>query len=110
MNLEISDLGSSGIQGLILGCLSRIIVDISTQIIKWFLIIQFGIFKFLESQGIIIVDWEKLTLGLIEVSQDVADQSVSFIVSIMETGTFGVGFLGGYTLIGNFDLKKVLKI
>tara|TARA_B100000809_G_C14631802_1_gene348850 strand:+ start:204 stop:515 length:312 start_codon:yes stop_codon:yes gene_type:complete len=66
--------------------------------------------KFLESRDIIIVDWEKLSWGLIEISQDVAEQSVSIIVSIMETGAFGVGFLGGYTMLGNIDFKKSLKI
>ena len=110
MSVEVSDLGFSGFQGAVLGCLSRIIVDISTQIIKWFLIIQFGILKFLESQNIVIVDWERLTLGIIEVSQNVAEQSVSILVSILETGAFGVGFLGGYTLLGKFDFKGVLKV
>jgi uncharacterized membrane protein (Fun14 family) len=110
MTFAVTDLGVSGIQGLVIGCLSRFIVELTTQIIKWFLLIQFGILKFLESRDIIIVDWEKLSWGLIEISQDVAEQSVSIIVSIMETGAFGVGFLGGYTMLGNIDFKKSLKI
>ena len=103
-------MGISGVQGAILGCLSRVIVEVSTQIIKWFLIIQFGILKFLESQNVIVVDWEKLTLGAIQVSQVVAEQSVSVIVSILETGSFGIGFFGGYAFFGKFDIRGALKV
>ena len=85
-------------------------MEISSQIIKWFLVIQFGILKFLESQNVIVVDWEKLTLGAIQVSQVVAEQSVSVIVSIFETGSFGIGFFGGYAFLGKFDIKRALKI
>ena len=110
MTVDISYLGISGIQGVFLGCLSRIIVDLSTQFIKWFLLIQFGILKFLESREIIIVDWEKLSLGLIEISQNAAEQSVSIVVAILETGTFGVCFLGGYTMFGKINFSNALKI
>ena len=43
----ISVIGSSGLQGVIVGLLSRMIVDLTTQIIKWFLLIEFLILKYL---------------------------------------------------------------
>ena len=105
----ISVIGSSGLQGVIVGLLSRLIVDLTTQIIKWFLLIEFLILKYLESRDIIIVDWGRLTFGLMEFNQRVSEHTISIFIAILETGAFGVGFLGGYFLSGKAGITKYLK-
>ncbi len=105
----LSAIGSSGLQGIIIGIVSRMIVDLTTQVIKWFLLIEFLILKYLESRGIIIVDWGRLTFGLMEFNQKVSEQTISIFIAILETGAFGVGFLGGYFLSGKAGLTKFLK-
>ena len=109
MTDTLSAIGSSGLQGIIIGIVSRMIVDLTTQVIKWFLLIEFLILKYLESRGIIIVDWGRLTFGLMEFNQKVSEQTISIFIAILETGAFGVGFLGGYFLSGKAGLTKFLK-
>ncbi len=53
-------------------------------------------FRYLESQGIIIVDWSALSAGLIATSER-ADPT--FIESFVTTLSLGVGFTAGF-LIG----------
>ena len=97
-DISYSILGVSAFQGAIIGIITRIIVDISVQIVKWIMLMQFAFLKFLESREVIIVDWEKLTFGILEVSQELGDQAATILLTILETGSFGIGFFGGYAL------------
>jgi hypothetical protein len=67
--------------------------------------IEFAILKWLESRSIVIVDWERLTLGLIDIGINVSDQSQSLLVSISEMGTFGLGFFAGFAVVERFKSK-----
>ena len=58
--------GSAVIEGFILGALLALVWSMATKVLQWFLIGQFVLLKWLESRDIVTVDWERLTLGLIE--------------------------------------------
>ena len=107
--IDLSIIGVSAFQGTIIGVVTRVIVDITVQLVKWIMLGEFVFLKFLESRDIIVVDWEKLTLGIVEVSHELGVQTSSILVTILETGSFGVGFFAGYALKGRVNLSS-LKI
>ena len=48
-DISYSILGVSAFQGVIIGVITRIFVDISVQLVKWIMLMQFAFLKFLES-------------------------------------------------------------
>ena len=104
--MELADLldGTTGdmsvalIQGLIVGIIIGVVADNISSRIKWFLIIQFIVFKLLESQAIIIVDWERLTMGLLDYSADATVKAESLLATIIEMGAFSGSFIAGLVL------------
>jgi putative tricarboxylic transport membrane protein len=61
--------------------------------------LELALFKFLESRGILTVDWERLTAGLVQASQDAATGAPpSWIMTILSTLSVGAGFTGGFLL------------
>ncbi|MDF9746512.1 FUN14 domain-containing protein [Natrinema salsiterrestre] len=62
--------------------------------------VQLMLFRYLESQGILIVDWNRLSAGLLKTqtrAQDAAD--ISWLQSMISTLSIGAGFTGGF-LVG----------
>lgn len=100
--IDAIDLGSSAIQGLVLGVLTAFLFKIATNIIKFLIVGQFLLFKWLESRNIIIVDWHRLTFGLTQ-ENDLAQQAESFLNSLLETGTFGIAAVAGFFLVNRFS-------
>ena len=77
----------------------------ATNLLKWFVLIEFALLKWLESRGIVAVDWDRLTLGLVDIGIDASAQTQSVLVSISEMGTFGLGFFAGFAAIERFKSK-----
>ena len=77
---------------------------IASKIIKIFFFIQFLLFKWLESRGILIIDWNRLTMGLVGKKENLIEQSESLVTSLMEMGTFGMSIM-----IGIFLVSKITK-
>ena len=104
--MELTDLldGTTGdmsvalIQGLIVGVIIGVIADNISSKIKWFLIIQFIVFKLLESQAIIIIDWDRLTMGLLEYSAEATVKADSLLATVLEMGAFSGSFVAGMIL------------
>ncbi|WP_254523520.1 FUN14 domain-containing protein [Natrinema caseinilyticum] len=61
--------------------------------------VQLMFFRYLESQGIIVVDWSRLSAGLLETQARAQDVDVHWIQSVLSTLSMGAGFTGGF-LIG----------
>jgi len=59
--------------------------------------VQLVVFRYLESQGILFIDWERLTRGLLTAGS--RDVDVHWLESMLSTVTIGVGFVSGF-LIG----------
>ena len=91
-------LSFSLLQGVLVGIIFGILFKVASKTIKVFFIIQFFIIKWLESRGILIVDWKRLTLGLMDVANSLDNAIETLLYSIVETGIFGAGILAGITI------------
>ena len=100
--IGIEDLGSAAVQGLVLGIIAAFVFNFASKVIKILLIVQFIILKWLESRRIIIVDWSKISFGLID-ETELVQQADSLLASLIETGSFGttaiIGFMVTKSLI-----------
>ncbi|MEJ6562603.1 MAG: FUN14 domain-containing protein [Euryarchaeota archaeon] len=92
-------LGSAAIEGIILGAIIGFLWSMASKVLQWFLIGQFILLKWLESRGILIVDWERLTLGLVENGNKALEEVVTLLESFVELGTFGASFAVGFWIV-----------
>lgn len=87
------ELGTGAVIGGIIGFAAKKLAKLIAVIIG----IELAIFKWLESRGILTVDWERLTAGIVEVSADAsAGTPPSWIESILSTLSVSAGFVGGF--------------
>ena len=86
--------------GLTVGVLARFAVK-AVQIL---LLIQFILLKWLEARNIIMVDWERLSMGLVEAQEIVVGQANSLVETLTEMGLFGASLAVGF-----FVGQKVAK-
>ncbi len=101
--IGIEDLGSAAVQGLVLGIIAAFVFNFASKVIKILLIVQFIILKWLESRRIVIVDWSKISFGLID-ETDLVQQADSLLASLIETGSFGTA-----AIIGFIVTKSLIK-
>ena len=95
--IGIEDLGSAAIQGLVLGIVAAFVFNFASRVIKILLVVQFLILKWLESRRIVIVDWSKISFGLIE-ETNLVQQADSLLASLIETGSFGTAAIIGFVV------------
>ena len=101
--IGLEDLGSAAVQGLVLGIIAAFVFNFASRVIKILLIVQFIILKWLESRRIVIVDWSKISFGLID-ETDLVQQADSLLASLIETGSFGAA-----EIIGFMVTKSLIK-
>ena len=101
--IGIEDLGSAAVQGLVLGIIAAFVFNFASKVIKILLIVQFIILKWLESRRVVIVDWSKISFGLID-ETDLVQQADSLLASLIETGSFGTA-----AIIGFIVTKSLIK-
>jgi uncharacterized membrane protein (Fun14 family) len=90
------EFGSGAVIGGIIGFAAKKVAKIVAVIVG----LELALFKFLESRGILTVDWERLTSGLVKTSQDAATGAPpSWLSSILSTLSISAGFTGGF-LVG----------
>lgn len=95
-------LGSAAIEGLVLGGVLALVWSMATKALQWFLIGEFILLKWLESRDILVIDWERLTLGLVENGSKALDEAITIVQSIVELSTFGASFAAGFFLVKKF--------
>ncbi len=101
----VGEIGVAAFQGVIVGVVTGLVFKMATNLLKWFILIEFALLKWLESRGIVAVDWDRLTLGLIDTGIDASAETQSILVSISEMGTFGLGFFIGFAAVERFKQK-----
>ncbi len=101
----VGEIGVAAFQGLIVGVVTGLVFKLATNLLKWFILIEFALLKWLESRGIVAVDWERMTLGMIDIGINTSAQTQSLLVSISEMGTFGLGFFAGFAAVERFKSK-----
>lgn len=90
------EVGSGGIIGFIIGFSFKKVAKVIAVLVG----LELALLKFLESRGILTVDWQRLTGGMIDASQTAATtaQPPSWAVSIISTLSVGAAFTGGFLL------------
>ncbi|RDI70610.1 FUN14 domain-containing protein [Halopelagius longus] len=90
------DFGSGAVIGGVIGFAAKKIAKLVAVIVG----VELAVFKFLESRGILTVDWERLSAGLVSKTQDAAAGTPpDWISSILSTLSISAGFTGGF-LVG----------
>ncbi|MDQ2054051.1 MULTISPECIES: FUN14 domain-containing protein [Halobellus] len=90
------EFGSGAVIGGIIGFAAKKVAKIIAVIVG----LELALFKFLESRGILSVDWERLTSGFVETTQSAANGTPpDWISTILSTLSVSAGFTGGF-LVG----------
>lgn len=87
------ELGSGAAIGALIGFAAKKLAKLLAVIVG----VQLAVFRFLESKGILTVDWNRLTNGMISTQEKVQDPG--WIEPIVSSLSIGAGFTGGF-LIG----------
>ena len=86
------------IMGIVLGFGLGFLFTLVTKAVKIFFICAVLLLKYLEAQHIIIVDWYRLSMGMIGQKELVIDQAISLADMLIEMGSFGVALVAGFFL------------
>ncbi len=97
VEIDPTSVGFEFAASAILGGLIGFAVKNVAKVVAVIIGVQLVVFRYLESNGIVIVDWDRLTAGLLE-TQDQARQGVHWISSVVSTLSVGVGFASGFLL------------
>lgn len=98
--IDLQQLGLEFGTGAVLGGLVGFAAKKIAKVIAVLVGIELALFKFLESRGIITVDWERLTAGIVQASQDAATGGPpSWLQTVLSTLSISAGFTGGF-LVG----------
>jgi len=97
LDLDFRQLGFEAGSGALVGAFIGFAAKKVAKIIAVLVGLEMALFKFLESRGIITVDWERLTAGIIGAGQDAASGTPpSWIQTILSTISVSAGFTGGF--------------
>ena len=91
-------LGENVTQGLIIGITIGALFQLATKAIRLMLIIQFITIKWLEARNIIVIDYHRLTAGLLGKEDFVLQEAQTMLDSLIEMGIFGAALALGFFL------------
>ena len=86
------------VQGFLIGLVIGLVVRVASKAIRNLLILQFVLLKYLESRNLLIIDWHRLTNGLIGQKELVIGQAQDLLDTVVEMGIFGAALAGGFLL------------
>jgi uncharacterized membrane protein (Fun14 family) len=89
------ELGTGAVIGGIIGFAAKKVAKIIAVIIG----VELALFKFLESRGILTVDWDRLGATFLDAGQVAGDAPPSWLQTILSTLSISAGFTGGF-LVG----------
>ncbi|MFB6114145.1 MAG: FUN14 domain-containing protein [Halodesulfurarchaeum sp.] len=89
------EFGSGAVIGAIIGFAFKKVAKIIAILVG----LELALFRFLESRGILAVDWSRLTGGLVKATEGISTGTPpSWIQTILSTLSISVGFTGGFLL------------
>lgn len=88
------EFGTGAVIGGIVGFATKKIAKVIAVIIG----VQLALFKFLESRGILTVDWDRLGATFLDVGQAAGGSPPSWMQTILSTLSVSAGFTGGFLL------------
>ena len=87
------EFGSGALIGGIIGFAAKKVAKVIAVLVG----LELALFKFLESRGILTVDWERLSSGVLQNAQVAADGTPpDWISTILSTLSISAGFTGGF--------------
>lgn len=89
------EFGGGAVIGGLIGFAAKKIAKVLAVIVG----IQLMVFRYLESQGIVTVDWNRLSAGILHTQEHAQGTATTWVQSIITTLSVGAGFTGGF-LIG----------
>lgn len=90
------EFGSGALVGAVMGFAAKKVAKLVAVVVG----LQLAVFKFLESRGVLTVDWNRVTGGLVDAGNVAASGSPpSWAMSLLSTLSVGSGFTGGF-LVG----------
>jgi uncharacterized membrane protein (Fun14 family) len=99
LEIDFTQLGIDMGGGAIIGGIIGFAVKKLAKIIAIIVGLELALFKFLESQRILTVDWNRLTAGLVGVGEAASAQTPpSWAMTILSTLSISAGFTGGFLL------------
>ena len=89
------EFGSGAVIGGIIGFAAKKVAKLVAVIVG----LELALFKFLESRGILTVDWNRLSAGVLQAGET-AETGVppSWVTTVLSTLSVGAGFTGGFLL------------
>jgi uncharacterized membrane protein (Fun14 family) len=97
MDINFTQLGLEVGGGAVIGAVIGFAAKKLAKVIAVIIGLELALFKFLESRGILTVDWDKLTAGLVKVGSG-ATEAQPWLMSILSTLGVSAGFTGGFFL------------
>ncbi|WP_276278930.1 FUN14 domain-containing protein [Halorussus caseinilyticus] len=89
------EFGSGAVVGGVIGFAAKKVAKLIAVIVG----LELALFKFLESRGILTVDWERLTAGALKAGEAAQGGTPpSWMTTILSTLSVGAGFTGGFLL------------
>jgi uncharacterized membrane protein (Fun14 family) len=89
------EFGSGAVIGGIIGFAAKKLAKVVAVIVG----LELALFKFLESRGILAVDWERLTAGMLGTADAAASGTPpSWVMTLLSTLAVSAGFTGGFLL------------
>jgi len=87
------EFGSGAVIGGVIGFAAKKIAKLIAVIVG----IELALFKFLESRGILTVDWDRLSAGVLKTGEAAQNGTPpSWLTSVISTLSIGAGFTGGF--------------
>ena len=89
------ELGTGAVIGGIIGFAAKKIAKLIAVIVG----LELALFKFLESRGILSVDWSRMSAGMLDASEAAQSSTPpTWLASILSTLSVSAGFAGGFFL------------
>lgn len=98
LDVDPTTLGLEFGGGVVLGGVLGFATKQVAKLLAIVLGVQLMAFRYLESQEIVVVDWNRLTAGLVETRQR-AEEGIHWLESLLSVAAIGGGFVCGF-LIG----------
>ena len=99
IDINLQQLGLEFGSGVAIGGIIGFAAKKVAKLIAILVGLELALFKFLESRGILTVNWEKLTAGFVQASQGAANGTPpSWLQTILSTLSVSAGFTGGFML------------
>lgn len=89
------EFGSGAIIGALIGFTAKKVAKVVAVLVG----LELALFKLLESRGLVSVDWEALSAGMLQASREAANGAPpSWLQTLLSTLSISAGFTGGFLL------------